>query len=137
MKCTYREFHVEPDDLTDTVTPKACEEDAVVEIKSLDPDDPSGGRFCMEHARFFVSAPPSFDTALTPDTLKLGITVRQTVRPHDYESAEVMLHVEGFTAATTDAQVEDLLAKGRIVYTDMAQRVGDLAKDARQKGGWT
>lgn len=51
--CTHRDRQFHGGDVLE----ETCPQEAVVEIKVMDPDDPSSGRFCMDHARTFLNAP--------------------------------------------------------------------------------
>lgn len=183
--CTHTEDYV---DFADEHTVVHCDADAVVEIKALDPEDPSSGRFCMDHARTFLNAPTAaewatlttllatlepraaakdaedFWMALTEQEqdfaveavsalkgydyvasrerlhakghLGLSLRVAQTVRPRDYESAEVSLYLNDLTLATTDEEIDALIEKGHVQVAKLAERVGKRAKEARDRGGW-
>lgn len=171
MKCTHR----------DGTT--YCQAVAVVEMKSTDPEDSSGGRFCMDHARTFLNAPTVAEwlAVIEPDAtvsrrrlsialeilegiegndqvdlaqgylsdlladlppevpaepLKLAVNLAQKIGLPDYSSAEMSMHVSGITAETSDAEVEATIERGRLVYTQMGNRLAELAKQARRNGGW-
>jgi hypothetical protein len=74
------------------------------------------------------------DDATEP--LKLAVNLAQKIGLPDYSSAEMSMHVSGITADTSDAEVEATIERGRLVYTKMGARLAELAKEARQKGGW-
>jgi hypothetical protein len=76
-------------------------------------------------------------TPAAPEPIKMAILVRQTVRPADYETAEVSIHLSGITTETTDEEIDELIEeRSKIVIQKLAQRVGREATAARNRGGW-
>jgi len=71
-----------------------------------------------------------------PDALKLAINVAQKVGLPDYSSIDASLHVSGITVATSDAEVEALVARGKIVFGVMAASLHDKVAAAKRERGW-
>lgn len=74
---------------------------------------------------------------LRPEPLKLAINVAQKVGLPDYSSIDASLHVSGITTTTSDAELEALIARGRIVFGAMASEVHDKVTKAKRERGWS
>jgi hypothetical protein len=115
-----------------------CPEPASVEVKAADPEDPSGGFFCREHAFTFLGAEPAEATAgiLQPAPLETSVTVHHKLGLPDYSSVEASMRVMGITRETTDEDIEEMAAKAKIAWAVMGPAVTRQVKAAREKNGW-
>ncbi len=73
---------------------------------------------------------------LPSEPLKLAINVAQKVGLPDYSSIDASLHVSGITVDTCEAEVEALIARGRIVFGSMAASLHDKIAAAKRERGW-
>ena len=111
---------------------EGCEAEAEVEIRALDPEDPSGGRFCVAHGRLFLGS--GEETGTEPP--KVAVLVGEKRGLPDFSNVEASLHVSGVTAGHTEAEIDVLVAQGKIAFGKMAERVHEMIADGLRKRGW-
>jgi hypothetical protein len=68
--------------------------------------------------------------------LVLAVNLQHKMGLPDFSSVEASMHISGITAASTDADVEALVARGKIAWTVMGPAVTRQVKAARAKAGW-
>ena len=110
---------------------EGCETEAEVEVRALDPEDPSGGRFCVAHGRFFLGG-----GAEETEAPKVAVLVGEKRGLPDFSNVEASLHVSGITARHTETEIEVLVAQGKIAFGKMAERVHEMIAEGLRKRGW-
>lgn len=68
--------------------------------------------------------------------LVLAVNLNHKLGLPDYSSVEASMHISGITAASTDADVEALVAKGKVAWAVMGPAVTRQVREAAQKKGW-
>lgn len=73
--------------------------------------------------------------ATEKEPLRLSISCSQQVKLAMGERADCFLSISGVTVETTDAEIDEMLDRGKIVFSKIAQRIRAKVTEIRTQGG--